>query len=581
MRVTVQFIQPDKKFAILKKLLHIFQGIGNLRQHILAHGILLEKLSPTDVETLKKALAKLDYSSYAATPGSLRLLIADGELHNLFRLVIPIPGRRNDFAGIFWERGFTLENLKPNHANDLRQRLETIAIVSISPDIPQAHIYTISGQVSKADGALLSTIGFNVRIFDAPSPNNLIPCGNPVALQTNGTYRIDYVWQSDGRKGPDLLVRVFDPQCNVIAEAIKPSAAMQEFLEIAVEGFALTTYTLTGTVRNHVTGAPLADMHVEALFQINNQQLTRSSVTDSKGIVHFPVDESFFSTGNAVEVFFRLHREAQALTIFTTGTIIVNLPPGDQEVEILVTVPEPAGELFIVRGAIRHVDGAPLSGIIVRVFDRDMRAETELGQTIAGEGGFYEISYNTGQFRRVEKAQADLFIRVFEPYEDGVGEGAEISVSEIVFNASRQQTIDLKVDSEKFRGLSEYERYLAELEPLIESVSMQQLTNEDLRFLNGKTGIPVEQLNYLRQDARWSFQYALPPAVFYGLFRQGLPANLNRLSIEKPLRLQEALEASLARNIIPAAVATRIDQVVEELLSLSGSVAFGLDVGAR
>lgn len=583
MRATIQFIQPDKKFAILTKLLDIIQGIGNLRQHILAHGILLEKLNTSEVEALKKALTKLDYSSYTATASSLRLLIIDGELHNLFGLVIPIPGRQNDFAGLFWERGFTLENLKPNQANDLRQRLEAIATVSINPDIPQAHIYTVSGQVNKTDRTPFSTVGFAVRIFDAPSPDNLIPRGNPVALQTDGTYRIDYVWQSDGRKGPDLLVRVFDPQGDVIAEAGKSSAAMQEFMEIMVGDFTPRIFILTGTVKNHATGAPLPDLQVDALFRIDKQQLIRSGTTNGKGMVVLPVDESFFCTGKNVEVLFQLYRDDQALT---ADTFIANLLPGNQEVEILVTLPEPAGERCTVRGTIRHVNGAPLPGVIVRAFDRDMRAETLLGQVIAGKGGLYEIAYSTGQFRRVDKAQADLFIRVFEPREKGEnedekGEGGEIAVSDIVFDAPPQQTIDLEIESEKFRGPSEYERYLDELESLTEGVPIHELTDEDLHFLNGKTNIPFEQLNYLRLDAQWSSRYMLTPAVSYGFFRQGLPADLRRLSVEKPLRLRDALKVSLAHNIIPAMATMRVDQVVERLLSLAGSITFELDARAR
>lgn len=476
MRATIQFIQPDKKFAILTKLLDIIQGIGNLRQHILAHGILLEKLNTSEVEALKKALTKLDYSSYTATASSLRLLIIDGELYNLFGLVIPIPGRQNDFAGLFWEKGFTLENLKPNQANDLRQRLEAIATVSINPDIPQAHIYTVSGQVNKTDRTPFSTVGFAVRIFDAPSPDNLIPRGNPVALQTDGTYRIDYVWQSDGRKGPDLLVRVFDPQGNVIAEAGKSSAAMQEFMEIMVGDFTPRIFILTGTVKNHATGAPLPDLQVDALFRIDKQQLIRSGTTNGKGIVVLPVDESFFSTGQNVEVLFQLYRGDQTLT---ADTFIPNLLPGNQEVEILVTLPEPAGEWCTVRGAIRHVNGAPIPGVIVCAFDRDMRAETLLGQMIAGRGGVYEIAYSTGQFRRADKAHADLFIRVFEP--PGERESGEIAVSDIVFNAPPLQTIDLEIESDEFRGPSEYERYLDELESLIEGVPIHELTDEEDR----------------------------------------------------------------------------------------------------
>ena len=152
--------------------------------------------------------------------------------------------------------------------------------------------------------------------------------------------------------------------------------------------------------------------------------------------------------------------------------------------EILVTMPKAGGELCIVRGAIRQTDGFPLPDVIVRAFDRDMRTETLLGQAVADTQGFYEIAYTTGQLRRPEKARADLIIRAFEP--EGNGKGHEIAVSGIVFNVSPQQSVDLEVELEKFRGPSEYERYLVELQPLIESVPTHELTKEDLHFLGGK-----------------------------------------------------------------------------------------------
>jgi hypothetical protein len=233
--------------------------------------------------------------------------------------------------------------------------------------------------------------------------------------------------------------------------------------------------------------------------------------------------------------------------------------------------------LRIVRGAVRQTDGFPLPDVIVRAFDRDIRTETLLGQAIADTQGFYEIAYTTGQLRRPEKVRADLIVRAFEPE----GKGDEIAVSGIIFNVSPQQTVDLEVDLEKFRGPSEYERYLAELQPLVESVPIHELTKEDLYFLGGKTGISPEQLNYLRLDAQLSFQRMLLPAVTYGLFRQGLPTDLGRLLMEKPLRLQEALRASLAQNIVPASIAPQIDQVIEQLLSLDDSLGFELEAKAR
>jgi hypothetical protein len=576
MRAAIQFIHPDRKLAILTKLLGIIQGIGSLRQHILAHGVLLDKLNKNDLEILKKALIKLGYSSYIATDSSIRLLIANGELRSLFGLVMPIGRRQNDFAEIFWERGFTIENLPPHQAEDLRKRLETIATVVIAPDIPQPYIHTVSGQVSQADGTPISTVGFTARAFDALSPTNLVPRGNTVALQINGNYRIDFAWQSDGRKGPNLLVHVFDPQGNVVAEGRKTAAATQEFLDITVHHFAPETYTLTITVKNYATDASLPGVQVDAIFQISGQQLIRSGTTDADGVTLIPVDESFFGAGHAVEVLFQVHQDDQALD---TDTFIENLLPGNQEVEILVTVPKLGGELRIVRGAVRQTDGFPLPEVIVRAFDRDIRTETLLGQAIADTQGFYEIAYTTGQLRRPEKVRADLIIRAFEP--EGKGKGDEIAVSGIIFNVSAQQTVDLEVELEKFRGPSEYERYLAELQPLVESVPIHELTKEDLHFLGGKTGISPKQLNYLRLDAQWSFQRMLLPAVTYGLFRQGLPTDLGRLLMEKPLRLQEALKASLAQNIVPASIAPQIDQVIEQLLSLDDSLGFELELEAK
>jgi hypothetical protein len=94
-----------------------------------------------------------------------------------------------------------------------------------------------------------------------------------------------------------------------------------------------------------------------------------------------------------------------------------------------------------------------------------------------------------------------------------------------------------------------------------------------LRFLSGKTAIPFDQLSYLRLDAQWTFQYGLEPGVAYGLFRQELPTSLLRLLAEKPLRLSEALKASVGQNIIPASIGDQANQVIEQLLSLGDSPA--------
>ncbi|PTR16353.1 hypothetical protein C8R31_102367 [Nitrosospira sp. Nsp2] len=468
MRATIQFINPDGKLALATRLPNIIKGIKNLRQHILAHGILLERLSPDDVAALQEMLSRESGFTYLTSESTIRVRVTDGDLRALLGLglVVPLPHRHNQFADIFWERGFTIEKLEQRQADDLRNQIEAIATVTLTADVAQTHFCTVSGQVFHTDGVPLSTRGFTVRAFDSvaaglPTPR-LVPCGTTATLQANANYLIDYAWQPDGRKGPNLIVRVFDQQGSVVAEVEKRSAAIQEYLDITAEG------------------------------------------------------------------------------------------------------------LGIVRGIVHGWDNTRAAGVTVLAFDRNLREETLLGSTVTDVDGFYEITYSNAQFR-LKKAQPDLIIRVFASA-SGVGNAAEtgdeLAVSAIVFNAPHLYTLDLEVRSRN--DPSEYERHLAELQPLIEGEAVQLLTDEDLRFLSGKTDIPFDQLNYLRLDAQWTFQYALEPAMAYGLFRQELPTNLARLLAEKPARLREALKTSVARNVVPASIG---DPAIEQLLALADSPA--------
>lgn len=463
MRATIQFSQPDKKFDILQKLFSFVKGFKNLRQHILEQGILLERLNPGEIENMQRALADINYLEARVIDNSVRIFVTEGELRALLDLMMPVPRKQNDFSRILWERGFTIEELSRDQAENLRNQLESIATVTLGPDVPRTRIYTVSGQVLQEDGVPLYARDFTVCLFDVLSVNTFVRCGAIAALQDDGFYRIDYAWRSNGRKGPDLLVRILDPEGGIVAETRRNPAAIQEFLDI--------------TVRT----------------------------------------------------------------------------------------------LCIVQGTIRQVDGFPLPHLLVRAFDRDMRSETLLGQATTDADGTYQITYSTDQLRMKDKA--DLIVRVFEPSSsEGKETGDEIGFSEIIFNASLRQTVDLEVQLGKFRGPSEYERYITALQLLIDGEPVHQLTDEDLSFLGGKTGIPLEYLNYLRLDDHWCFHYAMEPAVIYSLLRQGLPSDPHSLSTEKPARLQEALQASLAQNIMPAALADKVDQAIKPLLSLADSM---------
>ena len=70
-----------------------------------------------------------------------------------------------------------------------------------------------------------------------------------------------------------------------------------------------------------------------------------------------------------------------------------------------------------LRGLVRSADGSPLAGVTVRAFDRDVRAEQELGNSqqpaVTGNDGRFTIAYTSAQFARAEKGAADIFFRLF------------------------------------------------------------------------------------------------------------------------------------------------------------------------
>lgn len=215
------------------------------------------------------------------------------------------------------------------------------------------------------------------------------------------------------------------------------------------------------------------------------------------------------------------------------------------------------GERFLVRGQI-HRDGRPFTGGLVRVFDRDMRSEELLGESATDAEGRYEFTYTADQFARAEKERADLRVSVLTV------DGRELKSSPVLFNAARSETVDLHIETDR-RAPSEYERYVAELTPIMSGVSPAELTEEDHDFLRQETGIDEQHLAFLTTAAQHGRQTDLAPEIFYGLFRQGLALTLSGLLAAGPRAHRRALEASLREHIVPAALQDRLETLLESL----------------
>src|SRR5262249_10145923 len=122
---------------------------------------------------------------------------------------------------------------------------------------------------------------------------------------------------------------------------------------------------------------------------------------------------------------------------------------------------------------------------------------------------------------------AALTFRVYSQEELAL-EVIEITVGErslpdpkILYNAPSEVWANLIVSSPA--RLSEYERLLFALKPALEDVQLADLTDEDVIFLVGETGIERSFLEWLRGAAALSRETGIATEAFYAFALRSPP----------------------------------------------------------
>ncbi|MGK7905772.1 MAG: neuraminidase-like domain-containing protein [Synechococcus sp.] len=230
-----------------------------------------------------------------------------------------------------------------------------------------------------------------------------------------------------------------------------------------------------------------------------------------------------------------------------------------------------APQEYTVTGRVFHKDGTSLIGLIVRAFDRDLRREELLGEAVTEpEEGNYTIHYTADKFTRAEKKRADLIVRAFSP------EGKQLAVSETRFNAGElEERVDLEVVPQEEQSLSEYERLLKAIAPLLEDVALADLTDEDIQFLAQELVSREElrdlaqKIQYLREAAQLAQEIELPMEALYAWGLAGVePLTLQSLSQTLPELLRQKLQESIDATSIPKLDEATTDAILAQLKTL-------------
>ncbi|HYG09286.1 MAG TPA: peptidoglycan-binding protein, partial [Pyrinomonadaceae bacterium] len=335
------------------------------------------------------------------------------------------------------------------------------------------------------------------------------------------------------------------------------------------------TVRIVGRVINRRTGRGASGVRVETWHK---ERLLGSGValTDASGAFSINLKKSDFqqpgSGGGAPPgddkpkkiyrgFYFKLFRGTTPITVEKKA---VDWKRTEEGVEVTITADVPAE--FVVSGQVRAVDGSLLAGATVRASDRDLRTEQPLGEAVTDPEGSYEIEYSADQFARAEKRSADLLVRVYN------ASNVELVNSGIIFNARPVETVDLLVGGGRYLGPSEYELLLAELTPILGTLTPADLREDaefqDITFLENETGIEREQLNFLRAAATLAATTQLPAAALYGLFRQKFPTELGELLKHDQTAYRKAFDSALKDNLIPLGLRASLEDILARLEQL-------------
>lgn len=144
-----------------------------------------------------------------------------------------------------------------------------------------------------------------------------------------------------------------------------------------------------------------------------------------------------------------------------------------------------------------------------------------------------------------------------------------LASSEILFNAGREETVDLLIPADQ--RLSEYERYMQQLAQPMGDVPLEALTEEDISFLSGDTRIERQHISWLAESARAALNInqldlgqpsrQVMETVFYGWFRDNQPRQFREFIRRSTDLLTSSLENAIQELYIPALSSEIKDQL--------------------
>lgn len=235
--------------------------------------------------------------------------------------------------------------------------------------------------------------------------------------------------------------------------------------------------------------------------------------------------------------------------------------------------PEDQSTTFTVEGKIASRSRAGVGGLRVEIVDKNVGGDVRLAEAVTDDAGGYTATFKLADLQQRGKQQPDLQARVF-------ARETSLGVSEVRYNASNRETLNVLLMEKADSSLpSEHEtltgalfaNFRGNLRDLKETDDQQDIT-----YLANKTGWDAravalaalaDQFSARTMDA--SGAPRIEPALFYALFRAGLPANEDALYNTDMQTVEAVWKKAAEQGVIPETRIAEIPKLIQQFQTLS------------
>ena len=183
---------------------------------------------------------------------------------------------------------------------------------------------------------------------------------------------------------------------------------------------------------------------------------------------------------------------------------------------------KPTQKPNLVTGKISNAINQALPNLVVQIFNRDMRSEQLLADTITDKEGKYAVEWQQEQLGSNEHKTADIAVKVFSSNKKTLLYAA--GINDIRFNASAKEEINITILAAIKSDEAEFDYLVKKVTALADKVAIANLheddTHQDISFLSKEIEVPAIKIEHLVVAHRLQEHSKIDAAFFYALLRK-------------------------------------------------------------